>query len=587
MACQLHFEDLYWSGDFTDIEICFKKDCFKGHKAILCERSRVFRDILLENKALTKIELDNSPKSSVFDNCLSTFRGLVYAIYAGEIEENSECSTSEDLVSAVESHDLGIKTGTPILQEAAVVRFRGSFVAWFTEWSQYEERTNHKENARDILDILNNAIPVIFNRERVNKFPLNDTNLRKMLIDDYFPLISHYVNHDELKEALQETPDFAVEYALYLEKRYESDSSSVTSSPPSSPTPSLTASPTSSPTSSPNSSPTSSTSHHKLSVQPPELCGAERKLIAGPSLRLRHTLSSTDRRSLDLNFTTASKISHYHLVIRLDTGSFHQIHHDFASIIRLTLEAVTCVTMAEELDTACLWSRDAFTDLEIRLSDSPRTKPLKAHKAILYSRSSKFREILEKNKTATEVSIGIQDLNDNVWYHQVTKMDVTELLEAVYTGTFAAEERDGFPLAYEILRAYGFGHVTGTPLLQEAAARRFKNAISTFEECYRSRQIPDNFTFLLHAAQLLYIEPGKGHCRLDKEVDKHDIRNYFTNHGFPLIARYMSQDWLKRLLEKHPGFAVDYALFLQQKFLESQPKPEQEVGTQTGGQAQP
>ncbi|KAK8176619.1 hypothetical protein BC567DRAFT_249738 [Phyllosticta citribraziliensis] len=164
--------------------------------------------------------------------------------------------------------------------------------------------------------------------------------------------------------------------------------------------------------------------------------------------------------------------------------------------------------MAEELDTACLWSRDAFTDLEIRLSDSPRTKPLKAHKAILYSRSSKFREILEKNKTATEVSIGIQDLNDNVWYHQVTKMDVTELLEAVYTGTFAAEERDGFPLAYEILRAYGFGHVTGTPLLQEAAARRFKNAISTFEECYRSRQIPDNFTFLLHAAQLLYIEPG-------------------------------------------------------------------------------
>lgn len=61
--------------------------------------------------------------------------------------------------------------------------------------------------------------------------------------------------------------------------------------------------------------------------------------------------------------------------------------------------------MAEELDTTCLWSSDAFTDVEIRICARwGSTQSVKVHKAILYSRLSKFREIIDKVQLPGEIA---------------------------------------------------------------------------------------------------------------------------------------------------------------------------------------
>ncbi|KAK8155727.1 hypothetical protein IWX90DRAFT_489683 [Phyllosticta citrichinensis] len=205
MADHYHFQHIYGSEEFADVDIRFKHEFFKGHKAILCERSRLFREILLKGKTLTEIDFNNHPRSSTLDYDEWKLIDLARAIYTGCIAEVDDCPCIE-MRFATGIHDLGIKTGTPMLEEAAV---------------ELEERRDHEKNADEISHILNDSFPVIFNREPASEFPLNDANIRKMLIDNYFPLISQYVSLDKLTEALQKSPDFAVEYAVYLEKLRE------------------------------------------------------------------------------------------------------------------------------------------------------------------------------------------------------------------------------------------------------------------------------------------------------------------------------------------------------------------------------
>ncbi|KAL1385864.1 hypothetical protein HDK64DRAFT_255914 [Phyllosticta capitalensis] len=242
--------------------------------------------------------------------------------------------------------------------------------------------------------------------------------------------------------------------------------------------------------------------------------------------------------------------------------------------------------MDEELDTTCLWSSDAFTDVEIRICARwGSTQSVKVHKAILYSRLSKFREIIDKvqlpGEIATdpdtkEIMLSPVEFGLTVAPPTTATQSLKSFVQAIYTGSF---DIDNTTSLHTIIGLYVIGNVTGTPILQQAAATNCRRIFSSFSEKVDDQEVlgVENLKRLVF---ILYGQPRGRFFPLDKEVDKHGLRDYLSRTGFPLIHEYLKKDELEGYIRKYPDFAVDYAFFLGSKLQELRASSKREEGAQ-------
>lgn len=124
-------------------------------------------------------------------------------------------------------------------------------------------------------------------------------------------------------------------------------------------------------------------------------------------------------------------------------------------------------------------------------------------------------------------------------------------VQAIYTGSF---DIDNTTSLHTIIGLYVIGNVTGTPILQQAAATNCRRIFSSFSEKVDDQEVlgVENLKRLVF---ILYGQPKGRFFPLDKEVDKHGLRDYLSRTGFPLIHEYLKKDELEGYIRKYPDFA--------------------------------
>ncbi|KAK7628676.1 hypothetical protein BKA81DRAFT_374923 [Phyllosticta paracitricarpa] len=164
-----------------------------------------------------------------------------------------------------------------------------------------------------------------------------------------------------------------------------------------------------------------------------------------------------------------------------------------------------------------------------------------------------IRDTLEKNK-----SVDCIWLDSTLWNGRkriyMTTSAIGMLVDAIYTGNIGVESA-----LSDCVDAYIFGHMTGTLILQQAAAARFKKIIGA------DNNEPEisycNFGRVLCQ---LYARILEANVTVDKVMDKHGIRECFVNHGFPLVYKDMTEAQLGFFIRSSPVFAADLDDLAQQ-----------------------
>ncbi|KAK8155728.1 hypothetical protein IWX90DRAFT_489684 [Phyllosticta citrichinensis] len=203
--------------------------------------------------------------------------------------------------------------------------------------------------------------------------------------------------------------------------------------------------------------------------------------------------------------------------------------------------------MAAQIDTARLFKDDKFTDVEMRIEGQSYGR---AHKLVLYNRSSRFREILDQDVHAQQIDMDFLKLAPLKFRPWVAR----GLLEAIYTGKLESFSKQK-PRIYCLMRQLVFhnvGHHEKFSLLQQAAANCFKQIFDDIDL--------DNQNFPKQYDALISQIYGKEDKRpiLPPEIDEHGIRDFFRDYHLPSACKYLDRQKTEKLLEESSAFADDF-----------------------------
>ncbi|KAK7536900.1 uncharacterized protein J3D65DRAFT_695768 [Phyllosticta citribraziliensis] len=213
--------------------------------------------------------------------------------------------------------------------------------------------------------------------------------------------------------------------------------------------------------------------------------------------------------------------------------------------------------MDQMIDSPFLFLNDQFADVEIIADDRSFGR---AHKVVLYNRSSKLREILDKDIDTHQIDLGF------LWKGSVLtrKKLIGAFLEAIYTGRLHPKLKSSFeptqngdPSIIHLstrLLIYNCGHTAGASLLQSAAAENFKQHFNSID-----METDPNLSSYESLIKRLYGTSGRlDGANLPADKDKHGIRDFFKKHHLPGASKYLSRQKTEELVKKCPKFAVDF-----------------------------